>query len=363
MCTRTKLAHKMKNLFIVYRKDRIYTGNLVRFVMFEIFQREEYVKILRDIYDINVIIHGISWFDSTINVAKLEEDNLVDGSIIFGSNRHGIKYINTLPTDVKNKKNIKTIGWLDDLHYFAEIPLEKQKYKLAEYSEKYTPSFLLNLDYLISPSLLYFKNLNITEYDHKLFDFFYSLDPAYFDRFKNISYSNRSSQIILSGAMAKGYRSRMLFNNLRNIDEKFNKLIYKLDHPGYYRSDNPSGDNIDFNKIGLNYYIELSKFKGAFVGHYNFPLNFCLAKHIEVLMCGCLGFFEPNPSLESQLGLKEYVHYIPCYKDGKLINDPDFYIEWIKNGEEIAKNGQKFVMENFGEKQIHKLFQFLASIK
>lgn len=47
---------------------------------------------------------------------------------------------------------------------------------------------------------------------------------------------------------------------------------------------------------GVNYYNKLSEFKAAFVGHHDFPLNFLLAKHIEVLMCGCLGFFRTKSS-------------------------------------------------------------------
>jgi hypothetical protein len=77
----------------------------------------------------------------------------------------------------------------------------------------------------------------------------------------------------------------------------------------------------------LNYYNKLAKYKSAFVGHHIFPINFLLAKHIEVLMCGCLGFFEKNDLLFSQLGLIEFVHYIPCTDEsGDVIDDYDFYI-------------------------------------
>jgi hypothetical protein len=56
-------------------------------------------------------------------------------------------------------------------------------------------------------------------------------------------------------------------------------------HPGYKNNE---------HLTELNYYLKLSEYKGAFVGHHEYPLNFLLAKHIEVLMCGCLGFFEKN---------------------------------------------------------------------
>lgn len=113
----------------------------------------------------------------------------------------------------------------------------------------------------------------------------------------------------------------------------------------------------------INYYNELSKYKSAFVGHHNYPLNYLLAKHIEVLMCGCLAFFEPNILLKEQLGLIEYEHYVPCFDENGLIKDEDFYINWMnsKEGEEIAYNGKEYV-KKFGKDYIKELINFFNKI-
>jgi hypothetical protein len=180
---------------------------------------------------------------------------------------------------------------------------------------------------------------------------FYFLTPDYY-RKNFLNYPDRKDEIILSGAIGGGYISRILFQELKNSSKEFTDLIYVLPHPG--RKNNT-------HMTGLNYYKKLSEFKGAFAGHYNFPINFLLGKHIEILMCGCLGFFEPSPLLQSQLGLQEYVHYIPCYKNGRMIDDINFYKDWLKNGDSIAKQGREYIIENFGEKQMHKLFAFLQN--
>jgi len=112
----------------------------------------------------------------------------------------------------------------------------------------------------------------------------------------------------------------------------------------------------------INYYNKLSKFKGAFVGHLLFPINYLVAKHIEVLMCGCLGFFEKNPLLKDELGLIEFEHYIPCSDDnGNLIKDEKFYIDWIEKGNEIALKGSLYVREKFGENYIDEYLKIIKN--
>ncbi len=350
----------MRKLIVIhYQKQNYDIGGLVR-ALIQVFNTEKYREILLKKYEFEVItsldiINKLNKSEEEyINEINCDDMHLKD-AVIFGIHPYGLAYADRISSKAKKCKNIKTSAWINDPHYFAYF-VEDRKLKditVQKYAEKYTPIFIEKLDYLVSPSLIYFKNLNILNYDHKLVDIFYFL-PYHQSDLNFLNYPNRLDQIILSGARGGGYVSRNSFNMLKQNSDAFFNLIYVLDSPGYKNNE---------HMTEMNYYNKLSEFKGAFVGHHEFPLNYLLAKHIEVLMCGCLGFFEPNPLLESQLGLKEYVHYIPCYKDGKLINDPDFYKEWLKNGEEIARNGQKFVMENFGEKQIHKLFQFLADIK
>jgi hypothetical protein len=146
----------------------------------------------------------------------------------------------------------------------------------------------------------------------------------------------------------------MEFDKLRQTDS-FKDVIYKIDHPGYENND---------HMTELNYYNEISKYKAAFVGHHVFPINFILAKHIEVLMCGCLGFFEPNALLKDQLGLIEYVHYIPCFNEDGLIRDKDFYIKWINSeeGYKISLQGKEYVRNKFGKEYVKQLADFFSNI-
>jgi hypothetical protein len=44
-----------------------------------------------------------------------------------------------------------------------------------------------------------------------------------------------------------------------------------------------------------------------------------------------------------------------------MIDDINFYKDWLKNGDSIAKQGREYIIENFGEKQMHKLFAFLQN--
>jgi hypothetical protein len=346
----------MKNLIVLYHKGDYDVGGLVRFLI-KIFDDEHYKNILLNQFDMKVITSN----DIESNLKKSDEEFIkhlnnsedFENSIVFGIHPHGLSMVYKLNRNIKTKKNIKSIAWLNDPHWLA-YNIEGRIDSVQKHRKKYKPPFLGNIDYLVTPSSIYFDNLEIEDYSEKIVDIFYFLNPKDFSIFKNMSYKDRLNKIILSGSTTEGYTSRIDFNNLRKGSKQFSELIYKLEHPGYK-------DNKHMTE--MNYYRKLCEFKGAFVGHYDFPINFLLAKHIEVLMCGCLAFFEPNELLESQLGLKEFVHYIPCYKDGKLINDSDFYKNWIESeeGEKIAQIGQDYVMENFGEKQISKLFSFFRN--
>ena len=276
-----------------------------------------------------------------INNIEKKEDCLILGIHPYGWKK-----------SIKFGNGIKKIMWQDDLHYFSNF-VDRNGQSVQEYSEKYEPIILNEVDFLITPSYQYFKNLNIVEYDDKIIDFFYFLNEKVFEEIEN-EFSNRIDGVVLSGAIYEGYKSRIEFEELKNSEE-FDNLIHKITHPGYENNQ---------HMTELNYYKELSKYKAPFVGHHNFPLNFLLAKHIEVLMCGCLGFFEPNPLLQEQLGLIEYVHYIPCFDESGLIKDKSFYINWIKSedGEKIANNGKEYVRKKFGLERVEVFVDIISSL-
>ena len=288
-------------------------------------------------------------------LADMKDKNYLDNCIMFGIHPYGFENMYSWTKAYGQK----SIAWQDDPHYFANFvdDWKKSKISIQEYSKKYTPLYISSdlIDYLITPSSLYFKNLDITEFDHKIKFMFYTLNP---DHYNNIDYNNydtRKNQIILSGAVGSGYKMRSAFLALKHLNQKLDSLIYFLQSPGYINNE---------HMTEMNYYNKLTEYKAAFVGHHTFPINYPLAKHIEILMCGCLGFYEKNPMLQEQLGLIEYVHYIPCTdNEGNLIQDYDFYNNWMNSdsGRTIALTGAKYVREKFGENYLFEYINFFKN--
>ena len=278
----------------------------------------------------------------------LDVRNIFDNSIVLGIHPYGYSKMIQI-----KKKSIKKILWMDDLHWFANF-VEDRKVAVQKFSEKYDITQMNEIDCLITPSIKYFENLKITKYNNKVKYLFYLLNINYFDIIEN-DFESRKNKILLSGEINDGYKMRKELKILSEESEKFKKIIEHLEHPGYTNN---------LHMTELNYYKKLSQYKGAFVGHYNFPLDFPLAKHIEVLMCGCLGFFERNINLEKDLGLIEFVHYIPCTDEqGNLITDEEFYSKWIESdqGKEIAINGKNFTQQKFGTDNTKEYLDFFST--
>lgn len=345
----------MRKLIVLSESEDYDVGGLVRFLI-KMFDRED----IKDIFYENgfeIITSNRIKRDFGIEdlpQIKIEQEFIKKANenyseyMIFGIHPYGVHQSFDYPNEIKK------IGWLNDPHYLANFT-ERNGEKVQDFSKKFNPEILKKIDYLITPSPIYFKNLNITEYDEKLKYLFYFLDEDLYPKTGNIDYSDRLEKIVLSGCVGDGYLSRIEFDKLRS-KEVFKDLIYKIDHPGYQNNK---------HMTELNYYDELTKYKAAFVGHYKPPIDFLLAKHIEVLMCGCLGFFEPNPLLEIELGLIEFEHYVPCCdENGEVIKDESFYIKWMNSeeGKRISEKGKEYVRNRFGKKYIKEFIDLLKKI-
>jgi hypothetical protein len=94
-------------------------------------------------------------------------------------------------------------------------------------------------------------------------------------------------------------------------------------------------------------------------------MKYLVSKYVEILGCGCLGFFEYHEELDI-LGFKPYIHYIPINtittqsyptKDG--LKNKKFDIKKMENlimkylntkeGEKIRENGYYFIKENLSD--------------
>lgn len=245
--------------------------------------------------------------------------------------------------DVFKEKKCKLGLWMDDLHGFPNFP------KIDTFNDSANSvctDYRLDLcDFILTPSLEYFKNIN-SQYLSKTHFYFYNLNENFYNKLCLTNWNQRNNKILLSGACGISYPIR---NELYNIYQ-YNKygwdnLIEYLHTPGYNRTSS------DFDaKTGLNYYMIINKYKAAFFGYASKPLNFNLAKIIEILMCGTLGFFEYSPLLESELGLVKFVHYVPMTDDnGILITDKNYYLEYLNSdiGNNIAITGALYVRNNY----------------
>ena len=240
--------------------------------------------------------------------------------------------------ELKKYSNVRTILWQDDLHAFFKTDESKKKLEYA--------------DHIITPSPVYFENL-YPEYLLKSSFFFYSANFEENEAFSE-KWDKRFNKIILTGCVNKGYRIRANIANEIIKNKKFGEMCE------YVKKPNMKEYNYKDNVVlpyGINYYKILGKFKGAFFGYYEYPKNFNLAKIIEILSMGCIGFFEYSPLLEKELGLIAMEHYVPCTnkENGKLITDVEYYKYYLENkdgkGKIIAENGKEYIRKNFSNQK------------
>lgn len=340
----------MRKLIVLSAGEDYDVGGLVRFLI-RMFDRKDIRNLFYenglDIVTSRQIKDDFKMSD--VEFLKGISENDPENWLIFGIHPYG------LDTSLNASEKIKKIAWINDPHYFANY-VERNGKTVQRFSEKYDPFLIKSIDYMITPSPVYFRNLKINEYDDKMIFFFYFLDEEVYEQTGNVPFDDRMDKIVLSGAIYEDYKSRVEFDNLRKGKKEFEEIVYKIEHPGYKNNS---------HMTELNYYNELTKYKAAFVGHLVFPINYVVAKHIEVLMCGCLGFFEPNTLLESELGLIAFEHYVPCCdENGEVIKDEGFYIKWMNSeeGKRISEKGKEYVRDRFGKIYIKEFIDILKKI-
>jgi hypothetical protein len=221
---------------------------------------------------------------------------------------------------------------------------------------------------IISPSILYFKNINSNYFNKcKFISFSYNQENNKIFSIQNFeSFFNRKKLILLQGASGNDYKFRKLLSIIKNkLNESINfindfinfdnrdvfcELLDILPYSRYNRS------NLIYNyDAGLKYLQTLSQYQGSFIFFAVFPINFILAKVFEVMLAGCIAFIEPNDSLKNDLGLIEYEHYVPVLMmNNKMVLDINYYNKYIgtEEGLQIAKNGFNYIKNNFTDDKI-----------
>lgn len=247
--------------------------------------------------------------------------------------------------EIKKYKNVFTYLWQDDLQAYFKT---KDRIKKLDYVDK-----------ILTPSPVYFKNVAPNLLSKTSF-LFYSMN---FDFIKDLNkpFDQKENKIILSGCINKGYKIRKRVYNEIKKNKKFASICDHIPKPFKKEYNYKNNENLPF---GYNYYKILDNYKGAFFGYYEYPMNFNLAKIIEILSVGTIGFFEESPLLKEELQLEPYVHYVPCTKDGELITKTRYYKYFFENsiGEQIAKNGRDHILNKFSnENQIQNFIRIFNS--
>lgn len=284
-----------------------------------------------NIYIEEYIIDNPDDFIKNINLEKYK-------NYIFWLHQKIGSYILTFPTQYEliKKYNIKTIFWMDDLHFPTDNKnnIDRLDLNLIDNEIRY-----LNCDLILSPSIDYFYNIKSKLINKSKF-IYYFFDENIINDYNPSNYDDRKSKILLSGKInSLSYESRkQMYTNYF-----YNKELYDyLEHPGY--------NKFKHNIYHINYYNKLSEYKGAILGLAKYPINFILAKVIEILGSGCLGFFEESDLYENRLNLIKNVHYISIDKDeNELIFKNDYFKEILNSneGKQIALNGYNFIKNNY----------------
>ena len=310
------------NILILFTKSTSLNYN--KFLIIEAFKRHNNL--------INVSFYEISNYDEFL----LHFDISKYKNYIFWMHQKIGSYLLTIPEKVKLIKlyNIKTIFWMDDLHFPCK---EDNRFdlNLINNDERY-----INCDLIVSPSVDYFININ-SILQNKCKFLFYFFDEKLIDKYNpKYDYYYRKNKILLSGKINDlSYTSRKLIYTSYTK----NKDLYDyLQHPGY--------KNFNHNFIHKNYYDKLCEYKICILGLANYPLDFLLAKVIEILGTGSLGLFQKSNLYYERLGLIKNKHYIEIdFVNDKLVLDNEKYKTFFYNPYymKIAQNGYDFIKEKF----------------
>jgi len=269
--------------------------------------------------------------------------NLKEKNLFIGYGPWGFKVL--FNENLKIDETCKRIIWQDDLHFFYK----KEDINIFQDDlTSFEHPILNQCDLILSPSPIFFKNIN-SQYLNKTRFYFYALDNLnpYFQSLK--PFQDRKNKILLSGNIShKTYPSRSYI--LRKMMKKNLKSnIYKrhfenLPHPNYI-----SSGQCQIDKIHFKYYDILQEYKVVFIGFGRPPINFLLSKIIETLYCGCLALIEKTPLLKEELGLIDGVHYVGVEFTDTLLLKEKLIFEMFNSSQyqKIAEEGKKYAMKNF----------------
>lgn len=279
-------------------------------------------------------------------ISILNEYKKFDGCILIGFHSIGFKpFFKTKYYNIIKTKKCKILIYLDDLHSTKSLHKERKifnekypDYKCFKYHQNKNYYFD-KTDAIISPGFVYFQNMNI-KYVSKTYLLKFVFNELFYEQFNINNFNNRKNLILLSGDIHPFSDTRTkLYKTWNNDSNNLHNIIKFIE--------NKKGQN---KYTGVNYFRKICKYKGAFVGFYDKPIDYVVAKIIEIMACGSILFVDEKPELE-KYGIKKFVHYVPILFDNKknIIDDDKYYLEYLttEKGINIKENALQLINNNF----------------
>jgi hypothetical protein len=237
----------------------------------------------KDIYKIGSVEQQFKKFYNDIANGKF--NNCILFFHMFYGHAHIIKRIGNWNTITK-RQNIKKILYFNDTQTNLYINAKTMNF----------------FDALLFPSLVFVKRF-YSQYLGKIHHFPFSFDSVIMRGIK-FDINKRKKKLLIYGTCHKTvYPLRTELVN--HITSKENK-IKNVDILKSFGSVKKKSHDI----VGKNLFIHLSTYLGAIATSSCYPLDYMVAKYVEILGSGCLGLFEFTTELDV-IGLKPFVHYIP----------------------------------------------------
>jgi hypothetical protein len=149
----------------------------------------------------------------------------------------------------------------------------------------------------------------------------------------DVGWYSRKDKILLSGWISRSYPLRNIISKYASTKEG-KDLIDTLKHKGYTR-ERQTG-----MVTGQAYYDRLKSYKGAVVTTAFAPVNFHLAKYLEIPACGCVPFMEYTPDIHF-LGFVDGINCILIdkhnFKQKFALTNSDQAIVIANNARELVR--------------------------
>jgi hypothetical protein len=309
--------------------------------------------------------------DCNYIINEILTNNIYKESIIIGFESVGFDKImvTNISTKLKEIGN-KLVLSIYDPHAFYQIwnldkIKEDEKYLYDAQYHIFKDERVDNADIILTSSAKYFFNIN-SIYKNKC----YSIPFSYNENYKLLftvqcfdKYMNRHRKILLSGSIGSyKYRKILYYTRcdheyvkndivIKNNLKSFKNLIEYMPYEKYDRY------NTKYDELrGMRYINKLSKYMAAFICFGYHPIDFPLAKILEIFLSGALAIIEPKDFLLNEYGLVAFEHYIPLLLDNKnkLVIDYEYYNKYLgtEEGLRIAINGYEHIKNNFTDSKI-----------